>query len=148
VASPIRTAGASDLPLLGELMAEFHAESGYPLDAELAGAALRELVSNPALGRVWLIAQGPEVLGYVAVSFGFSLEYYGRDGIVDELFVRPAHRGAGLGARALEAVEEACRELGLRALHLEVERANPAGQALYRRRGFAGNDRQLLSKRL
>ena len=38
--------------------------------------------------------------------------------------------------------------LGVRALHLEVEAENAAGQALYRSEGFSGSDRQLLSRRL
>jgi GNAT superfamily N-acetyltransferase len=146
--SPIRTAGTADLPLLGALMRDFYAESGYPLDAALGAAALGELLGDRQLGRVWLILEAEEPVGYLAVTFGFSLEYHGRDGSVDELFVRPARRGRGLATRALAAVERECRKLGLRALHLEVERENPAGQALYRRRGFADNDRQLLSKRL
>jgi ribosomal protein S18 acetylase RimI-like enzyme len=38
--------------------------------------------------------------------------------------------------------------MGVRALHLEVERDNAAGQALYRRRGFRDGGRVLLTKRL
>lgn len=146
--SPIRPAKPPDLPLLSTLMEEFYAESGYPLDRAHASAALSELLGDPRLGRVWLILESDEVVGYVAVTFGFSLEYHGRDGIIDELFVRPGFRSAGLATRALAALEVECADQGIRALHLEVERDNPAGQALYRRRGFRGNDRRLLSKRL
>jgi ribosomal protein S18 acetylase RimI-like enzyme len=60
----------------------------------------------------------------------------------------PARRGRGLGRAALEAVESAARELGVRALHLEVERENASAQALYRDRGFRDNDRRLMTKRL
>jgi ribosomal protein S18 acetylase RimI-like enzyme len=48
----------------------------------------------------------------------------------------------------MEQVEAEARALGVQALHLEVARDNQAGQALYFRRGFRANDRQLLSKRL
>ena len=88
------------------------------------------------------------LLGYLAVTFGFSLEFYGRDAFIDELFIRPAFRGRGLGARALQSVEPECRALGVRALHLEVERDNAVGRELYRKQGFLDNERQLLSKRL
>ena len=129
-------------------MGEFYAESGYPLDQEIARSAFLELIENPDLGRVWLILLSGEPVGYIAVTFGFSLEYYGRDGFIDDLFIRAPFRGVGLGTRVLEAIEAECRALGLRALHLEVGRTNEPALALYRRQGFRDNDRQLLSKRL
>jgi ribosomal protein S18 acetylase RimI-like enzyme len=86
--------------------------------------------------------------GYAALTFGWSLEWGGRDAFMDELFVEAAQRGQGLGRAALRALMEEARALGVRALHLEVEASNPAGQALYRSEGFSGSDRQLLSRRL
>ncbi len=146
--SPIRLARADDLALVASLMGEFYAESGYPLDATLARAALETLIEDASLGRLWLILSLEQPVGYIAVTFGFSLEFYGRDAFIDDLFIQPPFRGAGLGTRVLEAVERECRALGVRALHLEVGRANEAGQAVYRRQGFRDADRQLLSKRL
>jgi GNAT superfamily N-acetyltransferase len=146
--SPIRIAEAGDLDRLEAMMASFYAEAGYPREGPGAAAALAALVGDPGLGRLWLILAGNEPVGYVAVTFGFSLEFHGRDAFIDEIFIRPPFRGAGLGGRVLAAVEPECRALGIRALHLEVERGNPAGQALYRRHGFRDADRLLLSKRL
>ena len=156
--APVRLATSADLPLLCQLHAEFYREEGYPFDAEAAAAALAQLLGEPSLGRLWLILAGtagtagarrpPEPVGYAAVTFGFSLEFQGRDAFIDDLFIRPAFRGRGLGSRVLAAIEPMCRELGVRALHLEVERENGRGQALYRRHGFRDNERQLLSKRL
>ena len=48
----------------------------------------------------------------------------------------------------MREVEEQARALGVRALHLEVERDNDAGLALYAKRGLRDQGRQLLSKRL
>jgi ribosomal protein S18 acetylase RimI-like enzyme len=67
---------------------------------------------------------------------------------VDDLYLVPAQRGRGLGRAALERVEAAARELGVRALHLEVERENESARELYRRRGFRDNDRLLMTKML
>jgi GNAT superfamily N-acetyltransferase len=79
-------------------------------------------------------------------TFGFSLESHGRHAFVDDPFIRPASRGADLGTRVLARVEDDCRRLGVRALHLEVERANRVAQSLYRRRRIRDNDRQLLTE--
>jgi len=146
--APIRPADGHDLERLVALMCENYAEAGYPCDPATAGAALAALLGDASLGRLWIVEAPEGPAGYVAVAFGFSLEYGGRDAFLDDLYLRPACRGAGLGTRVLEAVEPACRALGVRALHLEVERENEAAQALYRRRGFRDNDRRLLSKRL
>ena len=130
------------------MLADFYAEEGYPLDRALVRTVIDRLIGDPVLGRLWLILHAGEVVGYVAVCFGYSLEYHGRDAFVDDLYLRPDVRGKGLGTRVLEAVEPACRALGVRTLHLEVERGNRAAHALYRKRGFRHTDRLLLSKRL
>ena len=46
------------------------------------------------------------------------------------------------------AAAAACIELGVRALHLEVGRANMTAQQLYRAAGFEDHDRLLLTKSL
>lgn len=148
MASPIRRATPADADRAVGFMGEFYAEAGYAWDPPRARDAIDRLIRDETLGRLWLILHDGEPIGYVAITFGYSLEHLGRDAFIDELYIRPPFRGRGLGTRTLEAVEPACAALGVRTLHLEVERSNPAGQTLYRRRGFRGNDRRLLSKRL
>ena len=144
----LRLARPDDVALLAEWMREYYAEQGYPFDPARHAEAIRGLVADPALGRLWWIEDGGARAGYVALCFGWSLEYQGRDAFVDDLYLRPAFRGRGLGARVMEAVEREARELGVRALHLEVERSNDPARALYEKRGLRDTGRQLLSKRL
>ena len=145
---PLREADGSDLELLCELMRENYAEAGYPFDPAAARECFAALIGDPALGRAWLVETEGETVGYAVLTLGYSLEYRGRDAFVDDLYLAPAQRGRGLGRAALDAAEAAARELGVRALHLEVERTNASAEALYRRRGFRDNDRQLLTKLL
>ncbi len=77
---------------------------------------------------------------------GFSLEFAGRFMLIDELYVREAHRCRGIGARALEAAAEACRELDVSALRLEVDVRNTRAMAFYRRLGFALQERHMMSR--
>ena len=130
-----------------DLMEQFYAGERYPFAREKARAALEPFLANPALGRAWLFRDGDAAVGYFVLTLGWSLEYGGRDAFVDELFVSPSHRGRGLGRRALEAIDEACRELGVRALHLEVEKDNLPAAELYRQRGFEDHDRRLMTRR-
>jgi ribosomal protein S18 acetylase RimI-like enzyme len=144
----LRRAGLEDLDLAVEMMREFYEESGFTLHIERGREAMRGLIADAVLGRLWLVEEAGAVAGYIALTFGWSIEYQGRDAFIDDLYLRSAFRGRGLGTRVMEEVEAEARALGVQALHLEVARDNRAGQALYFRRGFRDNDRQLLSKRL
>ncbi|MEZ5287424.1 MAG: GNAT family N-acetyltransferase [Vicinamibacterales bacterium] len=143
-----RPAGPADLDRLLALQTAYYAEDGYPHRPAAAAEAWALVLGTPALGRVWLATAGDEAAAYVVLALGFSLEYLGRDAFVDELYVAPPWRGQGLGRAALAVVEEACRELGVRALHLEVERDKPAATALYRQSGFRAHDRVLMTRLL
>ena len=143
----IRTAGPGEAPLVLGLMREFYAFEHLTFDETRARTALARLLADPSLGRVFLIVEENEVAGYVVLAFGYSLEFHGRDAFVDELFLRPAFRGRGLGRDVLAFVEQQCREQGVSALHLEVERKNTGAQAFYRRLGFEDHDRYLMTRR-
>ena len=99
----MREAVVGDVPTLVELMAEFYAESDYVLDRVRAAAAFTALLSDPRLGRVWLIEQASAAVGYVVVTFVYGMEYGGLMAFVDDFFVRPAFRNSGLGTAALAA---------------------------------------------
>lgn len=139
-------ARADDADLLVELMRAFYEFDHIPFDESDGRAALLQLISDERLGCVYLIRSGEEAVGYLVLTFGFSLEFKGRDAFVDELFLREEFRGRGIGRRALAFAEEQCRGAGVRALHLEVERANTNAQGLYRRAGFKDHDRYLMTK--
>ncbi|HEX8162448.1 MAG TPA: GNAT family N-acetyltransferase [Pyrinomonadaceae bacterium] len=136
----------ADADLLVGLVREFYEFEHIAFDERAARAALLQLLSDGRLGRVFLIRSGGDVAGHLVITFGFSLEFGGRDAFVDELFLRGEFRRRGIGRRALAFAEEQCREAGVGALHLEVERANAAAQELYRRSGFKDHDRYLLTK--
>ena len=131
-----------------ELMRQLYKEDGYRFDPEAAQEALVGLVQNSSLGRAWLVFERDEMVGYVVLTFGYSLEYGGRDATLDELFVVPIHRGRGVGTRVMEFVAEECQSLGVVALRLEVEQDNETAQALYERAGFEAVDRYLMCKRI
>jgi GNAT superfamily N-acetyltransferase len=142
----LRPARPEDCDRILPLMAQYYTEDGYAFVAAEARAALARFLGDPSLGRLWVFVAAGEVVGYAALTLGYSLEYRGRDAFVDELYLVPAHRGAGLGARALACIDDACRELGVRALHLEAERRKPRLLAFYERAGFASHDRHLMTR--
>jgi GNAT superfamily N-acetyltransferase len=144
----IARARERDLRELLPLVEAFQREEGYPVGDAALREALAALLRDPRTGRVLLARTTGCAIGYAALCVGFSLEFRGRDAFVDELYVIPERRGAGLGRALLRAVEAEARRSGVRRLHLEVERGNDAARRLYLREGFAALGRELLSKPL
>jgi GNAT superfamily N-acetyltransferase len=140
-----QSAGMGDLEALVSQMRELYALERFAFDEAAARSALASLLGDGARGRVWLIAAGGETVGYAALTFGYSLEYHGRDAFVDEIFVRADRRGCGIGSRALDFLKGAARANGAHALHLEVERRNARARELYLRSGFVDQERFLMT---
>jgi ribosomal protein S18 acetylase RimI-like enzyme len=115
-------------------------------DAAAARGALRMLFAQPELGRTWLVCDGGSAVGYVVLTLGFSFEFRGRDAFIDELYIAPPYRRRGLGRMAMEFAEKRAKELGVNAVHLEVDDGNDPAMELYRRIGYADHDRYLMTK--
>jgi GNAT superfamily N-acetyltransferase len=128
------------------MMRGYYMQDGYTFIEGEARAAALMLIGDASLGRLWVAHEGKTIVGYVAVALGFSFEYRGREAFVDELLIAESHRGQGLGREALEVAEAYCREMGVNALHLEVEGHREQALELYRRRGFEDFDRYLMTK--
>jgi len=111
-------------------------------------SSLEILLRDPSIGRVWLIRLGSEDVGYIILTFSFDVEFGGRQGTVMDLYIVDGYRRLGLGRKTFRFIETACRELGLEALELQVERKNIAAQAFYGKLGFEPHDRIPLSKLL
>jgi GNAT superfamily N-acetyltransferase len=97
-----RTATDSDVDLLLRLMREYYALDHHPFELEKSRAALTGLLRDPALGRVWLVCAGETVVGYIVLTFRYSLELLGRDAFVDQFFLLERYRGQGWGGKTMQ----------------------------------------------
>jgi ribosomal protein S18 acetylase RimI-like enzyme len=150
MSTTVRAATLDDVPLLVDLMAEFHAEANYSLDRSWAARSFGALLADPSLGSAWLVLDGADAAGHAVLTVCHSMEYGGLAGYIDDLFVRPAFRRRGLGTRALETLFAECRRRSVLAVHVEVGEDNIAAGELYRAFGLESrNDRRrLLTVRL
>jgi ribosomal protein S18 acetylase RimI-like enzyme len=138
-------ASPDDEDALVGLMREFYAYEHLAWDEAVSRAGLRTLLGDEALGQAWLLRTEREDAGYFVLAFSFSLEFHGRYGFVDELYLREPFRARGLGRRAIEKAEEVCRAAGGRVLRLEVTCDNAGARPFYARLGFVDNGRDLLT---
>ena len=135
----------ADRDTLAAFTAAFCAEDGHPHGPENE-AAMRELMGNPVHGRALIIRRDGMAVGYAVLCYGFSLEYLGRDGFIDELYVAPDHRGLGIAAHALDQLQVIARADGINALHLEVMDGNEGAARLYRRHGWKTRPSRMMTK--
>ncbi|MCR8723691.1 GNAT family N-acetyltransferase [Frigidibacter sp. ROC022] len=145
--SILTPAGAEHLSRLLPMIAAYHEFKGIQSNDSRRRAALEPLLRGTPLGSVWLIGPKMAPVGYVAVGMGWSIELGGPDAFVDELFIREAVRGRGMGAQALDALATELAARGVVALHLEVAGDDAKAQSFYARRGFARRDNHTLMTR-
>lgn len=129
-----------------DMMAKLYAEGHDPFDAARARSATEKLLAEPEFGGVWTIDMGGAPAGYLVFVMGYSLEFGGRFGLLDELYINQAWRGKGIGKQAVAFAGQQCQTRGWQALRLEVGQENQPAMDLYRRSGFGLHDRFLMTK--
>jgi ribosomal protein S18 acetylase RimI-like enzyme len=134
--------------VLEPMVNDFWTLEQIPFSAETALKVWQNAWLHPEFVRAWLLEFESQTVGYVVLTFGFSLEYGGLDAYVDELFVKPEFRCQGFASLALEFLTLECQKLNIVALHLEVDADNHSAKALYAKMGFKNTARELLNKDL
>ena len=137
----LRLACSDDRDAVIALMREYHAFDDVPFEEAQTASAIAPLLDHDDSGRIWLIEIDGETVGYVALCLGYSIEFGGRDAFVDEMYLVPEWRCKGIGKAVLLELPDRARELGARALHLEVDRGNGHARRLYSASGFESRER-------
>lgn len=140
MSAALTLAGREHAGKLLPLVAAFHAEEGIALTDAAREQAVLPLLDGIPHGSAYLIGPPRAPIGYVIVTFGWSVEFGGLDGFIDELYVRPGVRGRGIATEVLLSLPRALADAGLRALHLEVRTNNPSAQGIYAKAGFRLRD--------
>jgi GNAT superfamily N-acetyltransferase len=144
--SKIRLAEASDIEALMPLVREFYEYERLQLNETRYAELARMLVAKPDMGRMLVVEESGALVGYAVIGFGFSLEFGGRDALLDEFYLREAFRGHGIGTKVVEVVEDLCRAQGISAIHLEADHFNARVHEYYKRMGFRDHERHLMTK--
>ena len=138
----IRAARREDLPALTSLLIAQLRDHGNDVpDAALAAAA-RGMLERPQRGQFLLACDGVTAVGLAALSYLWTLEHGGWVAWLDELYVVPDRRDAGIGAALLAAAVAAAQAAGAHAVDLEIDAGHERVAALYRRNGFTPLSRQ------
>ncbi|MEM9579556.1 MAG: GNAT family N-acetyltransferase [Pseudomonadota bacterium] len=148
MSAALHLAKPGDLAKLMPLVAAFHEGENISSSAETREAALAPLLDGSPHGAVYLIGPQNAPIGYIVVTFGWSIEFGGLDGFIDEIFIRPGVRGRGVGSEVITSLVAMLKSVGMKALHLEVEPDNDRALRLYRRCHFRMRDGYHLMSRV
>jgi ribosomal protein S18 acetylase RimI-like enzyme len=164
----VRRARPDDLAALLVLVAEYCDADGHEFREDRCRAGLEPVLAHDDVGMAWVVELDPppsadvgvhrgagdalaaepgdqdRIVGYVVVTWGWSIEIGGLDVVLDELYVR--HRNRGLGSMLIQTVEHECRARGVRRIFLETERPNESARRLYRRHDYVTDDSIWMSK--
>ena len=136
--TPVGEADLADLLPLMRAYCDFYAVA--PADEALLHMS-RALIADPEREGVQLIARAREsgaALGFATIFWTWSTTRAARIGVMNDLFVAPAARGAGggrVGEALIAACAERCRAHGAVALTWQTALDNERAQALYDRIG-------------
>ncbi|MEJ6398062.1 GNAT family N-acetyltransferase [Yoonia sp. 208BN28-4] len=115
------------------LMLRCHEERGIAMDDAAREKALAPLLDESPLGAVWLIGPIRAPLGYVVVTFGWSVADGGMIGWIEDVFVRQSVRRRGIGTEVLHAVSKSLSQAGIQRLRAAVPSdESPAARLCHR----------------
>lgn len=133
----IRQVQAKDKTVFIDLMKEF-----YRSDAVLHQIAeanyygtFFEVTSDSPYAIAFLIEKDGQIAGYALLAFTYSNEAGGLVLWLDELYIRPAFQGQGLGSELFAFIDEQYKDRVAR-MRLEIEPDNEGAARLYRRQGY------------
>ena len=139
----VRPATIDDVPRIVELV---HALAAYEHEPDAVEATAADFVaalfppSAPPTTFAHVAEVDGEVVGMALWFVSFST-WTGRNGIwLEDLFVRPEHRGAGLGRELLATLAQECVARGWRRLEWSVLDWNEPSIGFYRSLGATAQD--------
>ena len=141
-------AGPSDLERVLAFIKQYYEFDHIPFKASVIESGLKVLLAERSLGCAWIICANEIDVGYCVLTFGFDLEFGGRQATVTDLYIVEDYRRLGLGRRAMEFMEAFCRNVGLAAIELQVESNNGQAPNFYHALGFQAHNRVPRSKLL
>lgn len=144
MSAALHLARPQDLDKLMPLVSAFHVEMGLGTEETALERALIPLLEGSPYGAIYLMGPARAPMGYVVLTFSWSLELGGMDGFIDEIYLRPAVRGRGIALETLQTLRKTMQSAGVTALHLEVDREDEAAQKLYRKARFELRERYSL----
>ena len=133
-----------NIPTIVNLMVDFYAIDGYPINKENTTNLFSEFVNKPESGNCFVIKYNNEICGYTILIQFFSFEMGGYVLLLDELYIDNNFQGKGIGKKAMEFIKQFAQENNYKKIVLEVEPHNERAIHLYQKEYFRKHKRDLM----
>lgn len=118
------------------LLRAYCEEVGTDLPDEHLLDGLSPIIAEEQIGDVLVAEESGELIGYLVMTWGWGIESGGREALIDEMYVIPNQRHAGVGTLLMTSALTRAQERETKVVFLETEQDNPESRALYERLGF------------
>ena len=106
----IRDASAADAATISEFNSAMAIETGDPpLDPEIIGAGVMDILQDETKGRYWVAEIDGEIVGQICVTYEWSDWRNGMQWWIQSVFILPAHRRKGVFSSLYRHVESTAR---------------------------------------
>lgn len=129
------------------LLCRFFAEEGFSTPPDRIRSSLQTFLTEPGIA-VFLAWREATAVGMATMASRPSIEH-GLYAEIEDLYVLPSARGAGVGAALIEAAVQWCEERGCSSVEVCITSEGEAAHGLtrfYEKFGFADEGRRLIAK--
>lgn len=115
--------------------AELWSDAGTAGDEAMA-EIFRQALDRPGMITIFMLEEGNQTIGFTNLMSIFSVWAHGLALVIDDLYIRPEFRGAGLGRQAMSMLESYAAESGYKRIQFQSEETNPGAKAFYKAVGY------------
>jgi ribosomal protein S18 acetylase RimI-like enzyme len=127
----VRWATRWDRKAIIEMLAALARQHDTPTDPDALSAAFDFALGAPDRVRFIVVQRGQDILGMASLHEGYSTWQAAPYGLVHDVYVKPDHRGQGLGTALMELVADEGRRRGFCRLELCVQEDNEDAIGFY-----------------
>ncbi len=133
----IDDATLADIPALCDLLGLLFAqEADFTPDRAKQERGLRMILDDARVGAILVARDGRQAIGMVNLLFTVSTAEGARAMLLEDMIVRPDHRGQGVGLKLIEAAIARATATGCARITLLTDEDNNQAQWFYGRAGF------------
>ena len=133
----IEQATTEHIPQMADLLAVlFSEEVEFRPDREKQIRGLRMIIGAPERGNLFIATEEDEVVGMVSLLFTISTANGAPACWLEDMVIRPDHRGMGIGTRLLQHAVVYAKSHGFTRITLLTDRVNEKTVRFYERNGF------------
>ena len=132
----ITLAKPDDLDRLEGLVMLCHQEMGIDVSPNQRRQGLAHVLANSPHAAAYLSGPVRAPVGYLMLSFGWSLELMGHYCTIDQIYVRSGVRGRGIASEVMTKLTSMLKSTDIKSIHIHASQENASSKRLFKRAHF------------